>query len=86
MSLTLDIPAELAAELAAEAARRQMPVQDYAVQLLATRSTSNPRAMSGGEVVAYWRQAGLVGTRQDITDAHAQARRIRDQAQRRERS
>lgn len=86
MSLTLDLPPALAAELAAEAARRQMPLQDYAVQLLSARSIPSPPLKSGAELVQYWREAGLVGTRSDITDPSMYARDLRTQAERRERS
>jgi hypothetical protein len=86
MILTLDLPPLLAAELAAEAARRQMPLQDYAVQLLASRSDPSPQFKSGAELVQYWQGAGLVGTRPDITNPSEYARDLRTRAERRERS
>ncbi|HEX5102203.1 MAG TPA: hypothetical protein VFV87_00225 [Pirellulaceae bacterium] len=85
MSLTVELPPQLAAELAAEAARRQMPLEDYAVQVLAGHSGARAQTMSGAELVRYWHEAGIVGTRTDIADAPAHARQLRDQAQRRER-
>jgi hypothetical protein len=86
MSLTLDLPPQLAAELAAEAARRQMPLQDYAVHLLAARSGPSPQFKSGAELVQYWQEAGLVGTRPEIANPSEHARDLRTRAERRERS
>jgi uncharacterized protein (DUF433 family) len=38
---------------------------------------------SGADLVSYWQQAGLIGTRPDIADATAHARSIRRSAERR---
>jgi hypothetical protein len=86
MSLTVELPPQLAAELAAEAARRKMPLEEYALQVLASGATPQPQPMSGAELVKYWQAAGVVGTRPDVADAPTHARQIRDQAQRRERN
>ena len=84
MSLTLDLPPELAAKLAAEAARLQIPLQDYAVQLLASRTAHNSQPRTGAELVQYWQETGLIGTRPDISDGAAHAREVRARAERRE--
>jgi hypothetical protein len=85
MSLVLDLPAELEAELAAEAAHLGLPLSEYALRLLAGGRNLPPAPRSGADLLAYWRGEGLVGTRQDIADAPAHARSIREQAQRRAR-
>lgn len=47
------------------------------------RSASRPG--NGAELVAYWQNAGLLGTRPDIKDSAAHARSLRKQAENRER-
>jgi hypothetical protein len=87
MSLTLDLPPQLAAELASEAARRKMPLQEYALHLLSSRPPAqHPQLKSGAELVQYWQEAGLVGTCPEIMDPSQHARDLRAQAQRRDRS
>jgi hypothetical protein len=83
MSITLDIPEGLASELAAEAKRLGIPFGDYVVTLLSTgrRTASVPK--SGAELVAYWQEQGIVGSRPDIADSPAHARLVRQQAEQR---
>jgi hypothetical protein len=85
MNLTIDLPPELGASLASEAAKLQMPVDHYVVQVLAGRAIRPSSAPSGAEVVAYWQRLGLIGTRPDIDDPVAHSRRIREEAQSRNR-
>lgn len=63
MSIVLDLPPELESELAAEAARLRLPLAEYEVHLLLTGRSSEPKPSNGAELVAYWQNAGLVGTR-----------------------
>ena len=79
MSLILDLPPELETELAAEAAKLGIPLQDYALRLLA--GGARPAPNNGSELLAYWQGEGLVGTRPDILDAPAHARSLRERAQ-----
>ncbi len=85
MSLLLNLPPELETELAAEAARLNLSLPDYVVQILGAGLTSPIRPRTGAELVAYWQREGLVGTRTDITYAPSHARALREQAQRRRR-
>ena len=86
MSLVLELPAELEAELAAEAARLGLSLPEYALRLLAGGLGPGSGPRTGDELVAYWRNQGLIGTRPEITDAAEYARTLREQAQRRSRS
>ena len=83
MSLVLDLPPELETELTAEAARLGLPLRDYALRLLA--GGGRPAPKSGSELLTYWQDEGLVGTRPDIVDAPGHARSLREQAQTRRR-
>ena len=83
MSLTVELPDELADALADEAARLGMSVPDYAVRLLSTAHSSAMKLQNGADLIAYWKAEGLIGTRTDIADSQVEARRLRDQAQRR---
>jgi hypothetical protein len=83
MSITLDIPAGLASELTAEAQRLGLPLNDYVVTLLATGRTAGSLPKTGAELVAYWREQGVVGSRPEIADSQAHAREVRKQAEQR---
>ena len=78
MSLVLDLPAELESELADEAARNGLPLAEYALRLLA--GSTRPSLRNGAELLAYWQNEGLVGTRSEIADSAAHARSLREKA------
>lgn len=84
MNLVLNLPAELESELSAGAARLQLPVSEYALRLLAAGIAAESKPSNGAELVAYWQNAGLIGTRADIDDASAHARILRKQAENRQ--
>jgi hypothetical protein len=86
MSLVLDLPPELEKQLAAEAAKLQLPVEEYVLRVLAAGRMADPAPRTGAELVAYWRSEGLIGTRPDITDPSAHARALREHAEKRERT
>ena len=46
---------------------------------------SMPTVRTGAELVAYWKQSGVVGTRTDIRDSQQHARELRAKSDRRER-
>ena len=83
MSLTLELPPELADALAAEASRLGLSLPEYAVRLLASARTPPDSVRSGAELVEYWKSEGIIGSRPDIIDAPTGARVLREQAQRR---
>jgi hypothetical protein len=85
MSLTIELPPELERELSAEATQLGLPLPEYALRLLATGRQPGSLPRSGPDLVSYWQQAGLIGTRPDIADAPAHARAIRQSAEQRER-
>jgi hypothetical protein len=81
VSIVLDLPPELETELAAEAAKLGLPLRDYALRLLAGAGAVRPTPNNGSELLSYWQDEGLVGTRPDILDAPAHARSLRERAQ-----
>jgi hypothetical protein len=83
MPKTVELPDDLADALADEAARVGLSLSDYAVCLLTSARASAASVRSGAGLVAFWRAEGLVGSRPDIADSQTEARRLRDQAQRR---
>ena len=85
MTLILNLPPELEAELATEAARLGIPLPEYAMQLLSEGRLAGSSPRDGAELVAYWQEAGIIGSRADIADSSAHARQLRAQAQHRER-
>lgn len=85
MSITLDLPEGLVSELREEAERLGLSLGDYVVRLLATGRASGPLPTTGAELVAYWREQGIVGSRPDISDSPNHARQVRSQAEQRSR-
>ncbi len=83
MPVTLELPDDLAETLGAEAIRRGLSIGDYALCLLTPSTPRIPVKPSGTELVAYWEAQGLLGTRTDIADGQAEARRLREMAQNR---
>lgn len=84
MSLVLDLPPELESQLTAEAHRMGLPLGEYVKKVLLSRRPPQPLCCSGSELVSYWRDEGLIGTRQDIPDSQAHARALRQHAEQRE--
>jgi hypothetical protein len=84
MSLVLDLPPDLENQLAAEAARLGLPLPEYALHVLAGRHAPSSAPRTGAELLAFWQEEGLVGSRAEITDSLARARALRERAQRRE--
>ena len=85
MTLVLELPTELETELAAEAARLGLPLEEYALRLLAAGPSACPKPSSGADLLAYWQNAGVVGTRPEIADPSAHSRSLRQKAEKRER-
>lgn len=84
MTIILDLPNELERELSQEAARKGLPLAEYALQLLAANrgmaaGSTPPR--TGAELVAFWEREGLIGSRTDIHDPAQYARELRERAQ-----
>ncbi|MGL4461121.1 MAG: hypothetical protein ACRC1K_03135 [Planctomycetia bacterium] len=84
MSRTIEIPDELAVALSAEAARQGMTLPDYALRKLSAQIPAGESMKTGADLVAYWKTEGLVGSRPEIEDSQDHARRLREQAERRE--
>ncbi len=83
MPQTVELPDDLADALTDEASRLGLSLPDYAVRLLTSARPAVALVHSGADLVAFWRSEGLVGSRPDIVDSQLEARRIREQAQRR---
>jgi hypothetical protein len=85
MTITVDLPPELESELAAEATSLGLPLADYILRVLAAGRTAANLPKTGKELVAYWQNEGLIGTRPEITDSQQRARTIRAQSEKRSR-
>lgn len=77
MTITLEIPDELKNELTDEANQLGLSFSEYALRLLYTRSVLSSPPKTGSELVAYWKNEGVIGTRPDIVDSQQYARRLR---------
>lgn len=86
MSIALDLPEELENELSAEAAQLGLSLPEYVLRVLSTGVVVGKRPKTGAELVDYWENEGLIGTRSDITDSQQHARQIRNEAERRPRT
>ncbi|MDF5734354.1 MULTISPECIES: hypothetical protein [unclassified Nostoc] len=85
MSINLDLPPELENELFTEASRLNLPLSEYILRILSVRQVLANPPKTGVELVAYWQSEGVINSRPDITDSQAYARKLRHEAQTRER-
>ncbi|MEA5628303.1 hypothetical protein [Nostoc sp. UHCC 0251] len=85
MSINLDLPPELENELFTEASRLNLPLSEYILRILSVRQVLANPPKTGAELVAYWQSEGVINSRPDITDSEAYARKLRHEAQTRER-
>lgn len=86
MVISLELPSELENELSTEASKLKLPLAEYILRMLAFRPFLQNPPKNGVELVTYWESIGVVGSRTDITDSQEHARRLRDQAENRERT
>ena len=85
MTLTLELPETLKNKLTTEAARAGLPVEQYALRLLGSEPPAERKPTNGAELVSYWQREGVIGSRPDIEDSQAHARKIRRRAESRQR-
>ena len=83
MTHVIELPEELETELATEAERLGLSLSEYMLQLLQVRRSAGDLPRTGSDLVTYWRRENLIGTRTEIADSPAHARRLREQAERR---
>ena len=85
MALHVNLSNEAQERLCAQAAALGMKLEDYAARLLEGSATPVPNVKrpEGKELVEYWRKEGVLGSRPDIKDSVAHARKLRRQAERR---
>ena len=65
MSITLDLPPDLENKLTSRANERGLSLPDYVLELLGRDAGATEHVKNGAELVAYWQQEGLIGTRTD---------------------
>jgi hypothetical protein len=81
MTLTLELPRELEDELQDEAERRGLSLEEYALHVLMAGLTIESLPTTGADLVRYWREEGLIGSRLDIENSETFARSLRHQAE-----
>jgi hypothetical protein len=88
MILQLEITPEIEDTLRAEAARRGLPVEEYAVEALATGISAGAEQhqvenlpQTGAEALAYWKREGVPGLFADRSDTAEFAQELRHQAE-----
>lgn len=80
MTITLDLPPQTEQWLEEEAAESHLSKEELALQLIAL-SMPTPQFQNGAEMVAYWKNIGLVGMwadREDMKDSTDWVRRQRE--------
>jgi hypothetical protein len=83
MPKTLELPDDLANALTDDATRLGLSLSDYALRVLASTRQPQAEIRTGADLVAYWQREGLIGSLTDDVDSSVEARRLREQAQRR---
>lgn len=83
MTLTLDLSPELESRLQQEAERLGVPPEAYVARIV---EASLSQRTVGEQIVAEWERAGVIGSRPEIPDSQAHARKLRERAQTRDHS
>jgi hypothetical protein len=78
MTLKLELSTDLESRLSNEATRLGLGLEQYVLSLLRSAATQSKSPVTGGELVAYWKREGLVGSRPEIADAPVHARSVRE--------
>ena len=86
MSITLELSPELETELCTEASQLNLPLSEYIQRILSKRTVLENLPKTGAELVTYWQSEGVIGSRSDITDSQAYARKLRNESETRARS
>ncbi len=82
----LNLPPELGNELSDEASQLNLTLSEYILRVLTVRQVIANPPKTGAELVAYWQSEGVINSRPGITDGQAYARRLRHEAETRERT
>jgi hypothetical protein len=85
MSVSLDLSPDLETELSTEAARLNLPLPEYILRLLSVRQVLSNPPKTGAELVNYWQRTGVINSRPDIIDSQVHARKLRHEAETRNR-
>jgi len=83
MSVMLDLPQSLEKELSTEAAQLGLSLSEYVIRVLIAGRRVGQGIKSGADLVNYWHNEGLIGSRSDIVDSQEHARLLRRQAEQR---
>lgn len=86
MTVTLDLPSELEDELSLEASQLKLPLTEYILRVLVFRPFLQNHPKTGAELISYWESSGIISSRPDINDSQEYARRLRREAETRERT
>jgi len=86
VTVSIELPSELENELSAEASQLQLPLSEYILRVLSFRPFLQNSPKTGLDLVAYWESVGVINSRPDIVDSQEHARRLRTQAEHRERA
>ncbi|MDY6783716.1 MAG: hypothetical protein SW833_14435 [Cyanobacteriota bacterium] len=84
MNINLELPSELENELSLEASQLQLPLAEYIVRVLSVRPFLQGLPKTGAELVAYWKNAGVINSRPDILESQKYARQLRHEIENRE--
>lgn len=85
MTITLEIPEELESELAQEAKQLGLSLSEYTLRVLYARPLLETPVKTGSDLVAYWKNAGVLGTRTELVDSSEHSRKLRTEAENRTR-
>ena len=69
MTITIDLPQKLEQELSSEAEKINLSLSEYILCLLSDRQVLDNSPKTGGELVNYWHNEGLINSRPDIENS-----------------
>lgn len=81
MRITLDLPSDLEDTLSSEAIQLNLPLPEYILQLLVSRSSQKNLPQTGADLIKFWESNGVIKSRPDIPNSQDHARKLRHEAE-----
>jgi hypothetical protein len=82
MTVVLNLPDELEQQLQTKATELGLAIPEYILSLL-QQQTQPTNIQTGAQLVDYWEQQGLIGTRTDLSNVTEYADELRARSQNR---
>jgi hypothetical protein len=86
VNINIELPPELEQELSTEASQLKLPLSEYILRVLSVRPYLQNPPKTGLELVTYWENIGVINSRPEIANSQEYARKLRCEAEKRDKA